>query len=122
MKSSGGVSCPKFMLGAILRAECDEVIPEYKFANERKFRADYYVPELNLLVEYEGIYFAPDNGRGYTGASRHLNLKGYSTDCEKYNLAQILGYKLLRYTAQNYKQAVEDLRRLKRDLKVGGTD
>ena len=121
MKSTGTVSGPKFMLGAILRAECREVITEFKFSDERKFRADYYVPELNLLVEYEGIYFAPDNGR-YTGASRHLNLKGYSTDCEKYNLAQILGYKLLRYTAQNYKQAVEDLRRLKRDLKVGGTD
>ncbi len=120
MKEFKGVSGPKFLLGVILK-ERHKVIPEYRFCPERKFRADYYLPDLNLLVEYEGIGIAADGGRAYSGASRHTSLAGYSKDCEKYNLAQILGYRLLRYTALNYTQARQDLSKMEQDLKVGGT-
>lgn len=120
MNKFKGVSGPKFLLGAILK-EHHKVIPEFQFCQGRKFRADYYLPELNLLVEYEGIGTAGDSGRAYSGASRHTSLIGYSKDCEKYNLAQVLGYRLLRYTPLNYTQVRQDLRKLEQDLKVGGT-
>ena len=76
---------------------------EFKFHPKRKWRADYYHDGLKVLIEYEGIY---------GGASRHTNVTGYTKDAEKYNQAQILGYKVLRYTASNYQQLEEDLKKL----------
>ncbi len=66
---------------------------EKKIDKKRKFRSDYYVPDLNLLIEYEGIF---------SDISRHTFYEGYTTDCDKYNLVSINGYKLLRYTALNF--------------------
>lgn len=105
---------PKFMVWAQLQARYGkELRKEFRFCPDRKFRADYYVPRLNVLIEYEGVY---------SQTSRHTSLTGYANDCEKYNLAQIMGYKVLRYTAKNYRQLTADLERLEEDLKTGGTD
>lgn len=103
----------KFLLGAILAERYGkELRAEYRFCPNRRFRADWYVPSLNVLIEYEGIF---------GGKARHTSVVGYSTDCEKYNLAQLLGYKLLRYTAKNFMQVKDDLDELEQDLKVGGS-
>lgn len=103
----------KFLLGTILR-ECygNGLRVEYRFCPTRRFRADYFIPRLNLLVEYEGVF---------GGKSRHTNVCGYSADCEKYNLATVLGYRVLRYTAKNYAQVQGDLDELEQYLKVGGS-
>ena len=65
----------------------------------RRFRFDWSVcvesEGLKLAVEYEGIF-----GRG---RSRHTTQTGYTADCEKYNLAALHGWLVLRYTASNYK-------------------
>lgn len=107
----------KFLLGAILRARYGKRLrTEYRFCPTRKFRADYYVPSLNVLIEYEGVF------GGKNPISRHTNVNGYTADCEKYNLAQIFGYRVLRYTAKNYTQVTADLDELEEDLKVGGTE
>ena len=37
---------------------------------------------------------------------------GYSKDVEKYNLATIQGWSILRYTAKNYKDAANDVLKL----------
>lgn len=104
----------KFLLGAILADRYGkELRREFRFCPNRKFRADWYIPKLNAIVEYEGVC-----GRG---TSRHTTSTGYSNDCEKYNLAQIMGYKVLRYTAQNFMQVRADLDELEEDLKVGGS-
>ena len=58
----------------------------------RQFRADFYVPSLDLLIEFEGL-----NAK----KSRHTTLLGYTEDCEKYNLMSLAGYNLLRYTTIN---------------------
>lgn len=103
----------KFLLGAMLRARYGkELRAEFRFCPGRRFRADWYIPSLNVLIEYEGIFAAK---------SRHTSLAGYSADCEKYNLAQIMGFKVLRYTAHNYAQAQADLLELEQDLKLGGS-
>ena len=73
---------------------------EYRFHDKRRFRFDVSIPEYRIAVEYEGIV---------SGKSRHTTLKGYTGDCEKYNLAVKEGWRVLRYTALNYGQAVPDV-------------
>lgn len=103
----------KFLLGAILAERYGkELRAEYRFCLTRRFRADWYIPKLNVLIEYEGIF---------GGKARHTSVTGYSTDCEKYNLATVMGYRILRYTAKNFMQVKADLDELEQDLKVGGT-
>lgn len=67
-------------------------VKEYKFAKKRKFRADYAFVDAKVLVEIEGGIFT--NGR-------HVRGMGYHKDCSKYNLAQELGYVVLRYTVKH---------------------
>ena len=84
-----------------------KVEPEFRFNKERKFRADWLLENpfngKETAVEYEGIF---------CGKSRHTNVKGFSTDCEKYNLMQISGYPVLRYTAKNFNNVISDVESL----------
>lgn len=80
-----------------------ELIPEYKFDEERKFRFDFAMPAIKAAIEYEGIF---------SRKSRHTTQAGYSKDAEKYNLASSQGWKVLRYTAANYRQLSNDLGKL----------
>lgn len=63
---------------------------EYKFHPERKWAFDFAWPEQKLAVECEG-------GTKF-GKSRHSYGKGFEGDCEKYNAAQVLGWRVLRFT------------------------
>ena len=76
---------------------------EFKFLKNRKFRFDYAIPFYRIAVEYEGLM---------SEKSRHTTITGYSKDCEKYNLATINGWKVLRYTALNYGNLEQDLKYL----------
>lgn len=80
-----------------------KVIPEYKFVEGRRFKADWFLADKNILVEYEGLM---------SKKSRHTTVTGFTNDSTKYNYATVLGYRLLRYTALNYKNINEDLRQL----------
>lgn len=62
---------------------------EYRFAPPRRFRFDFAWPDHKLAVEVEG---------GTWGKSRHTTGKGYGKDCEKYNLAVLMGWRVLRFT------------------------
>jgi very-short-patch-repair endonuclease len=73
---------------------------EYRFDEKRKFKFDIALPELKIAIEYEGIVSAK---------SRHTSKTGYSKDCEKYNLATVQGWKVLRYTALNYTNLYQDI-------------
>jgi very-short-patch-repair endonuclease len=53
------------------------------------WRFDFAWPEKSLALEFEGGVFA--NGRHIRGA-------GFRDDCEKYNEATALGWKVLRVT------------------------
>lgn len=63
---------------------------EYSFHPTRKWRFDFAYPDLKIAFEYEGIFSVK---------SRHTSIKGFSNDCEKYNEAQLLGWKVYRFTA-----------------------
>lgn len=73
---------------------------EYRFHPTRKFKFDIAIVEHKLAVEYEGILCSK---------SRHTNIVGYTNDCTKYNLSQALGWRVLRYTALNYKEFLNEL-------------
>ena len=76
---------------------------EYKFYPERKWRFDWALPAVKVAVEYEGIYSAK---------SRHTTRSGFVGDVEKYNAATVAGWKVIRLTADNYKDIIELLKKL----------
>jgi hypothetical protein len=89
----------------VIKAMFPEYVKEFKFS-DRKFRFDFYIPWLKTGIEYEGIMVKSEEKSG------HTSMAGYSSNCEKYNLAQILGYRVLRYTALNHKTLGTDLQTL----------
>lgn len=69
---------------------------EFKFLDNRKFRFDYvYLLSESLIkgiaIEFEG---------GVWSAGRHIRPLGFIKDCEKYNLATVNGYIVLRFTSE----------------------
>lgn len=83
---------------------------EYKFNPQRKWRFDFAIPEMKIGIEYEGLMSAK---------SRHTTITGFSNDTEKYNAAQALGWRVLRYTALNYKQMGSDLNQFSNGRSIG---
>jgi very-short-patch-repair endonuclease len=77
------------MLFHLRIAGLPEPLAEFVFAPPRKFRADFAYPEQRLLIEVEG---------GVYQIGRHQRPAGFEKDCEKYNLAALLGYRVLRFT------------------------
>jgi hypothetical protein len=83
-------------------------VTEYRFHKVRKFRFDIAILEHKIAVEYEGI--ASDK-------SRHTSITGYTRDATKYNLATSEGWKVLRYTALNWKGAIADVETIINQMK-----
>jgi hypothetical protein len=67
---------------------------EYRFHPERKWRFDGCFPLRSIAVEIEG---------GVWVRGRHVSPKGYIRDCEKYNAAGLLGYKVFRFVPKQLK-------------------
>lgn len=73
-----------------------EPIRQYPFAHPRRFAADFAYPDHKLLIECEG-----GGPRGH-----HQNAEGYGKDCEKYNLAAIGGWSVLRATGKQIRDGL----------------
>ena len=77
----------------IKAAGLPDPVREYHFAAQppykRKFRADFAYIEQRILIEVEG---------GTWSRGRHTRPVGFEKDCEKYNLASLLGWRVLRFT------------------------
>lgn len=76
---------------------------EFRFHPERMWRFDWCFPSLKIAIEYEGLM---------SEKSRHTTISGFTGDAEKYNAAQQLGWKVMRYTAKNYRSILSDLKKL----------
>ncbi len=63
---------------------------EYKFHDTRRWRFDFAWPEIKLAVEVEG-------------QGRHQTFVGFRRDCDKYNAALALGWRVLRFPAADFK-------------------
>ncbi len=95
----------------ILNSVCEGWIPEFRFDSVRRFKFDYGNLKLKIAVEMEGGI--------YTGTG-HVKIGTYLKDMEKYNMAQIRGWIVLRYAygqenliANDIKKAVE--KRIKKE-------
>lgn len=83
---------------------------EYKFDAVRRFRFDYAIPSLMIAIEYNGLIYK--NSKNTTGKSGHQTIGGIKADNEKANLAVTKGWRILVYTAMNYKELYTDLEKL----------
>lgn len=82
---------------------CDPV-REYWFAKhlKRKWRFDFAWPDLKVAVEIEGGTFSRGGGRHGRGGGHHK-------DCDKYNRATILGWKVLRFSSVHLTRTPDDV-------------
>jgi hypothetical protein len=62
---------------------------EYHFHDTRKWRFDFAWPGAHVAAEVEG---------GVWNSGRHTRGLGFQSDCEKYNAASLLGWRVLRFT------------------------
>jgi hypothetical protein len=83
---------------------CIQLYEEYRFTEDRMWRFDWCIPALKLAIEYEGLM---------SEKSRHTTRKGFTGDADKYNRAASDGWRVLRFTAMNYKTLIETLKELK---------
>ena len=72
--------------------ELPQPIREHMFdqLTGRKWRFDFAWIEQKVAAEVEG---------GIHNRGRHVRAEGYEDDCEKYNLAVLQGWRILRFTA-----------------------
>lgn len=77
------------MLMKILMDEAGfTTVPEHKFCETRKWRFDFAILDKKIGIEIEGGTFS----RG-----RHTRPLGFRNDCEKYNMATALGWRVYRF-------------------------
>jgi len=79
---------------------------EYKFCPTRKWRLDFALEPLKVKIGIEV------EGEIWTGKGRHSVGKGFIGDTEKYNMAQIMGWIVLRYTPETLPNVIKDLKLL----------
>ena len=83
---------------------------EYLAFKGRKFRFDWavFLDKCKVEIEYEGIY---------SEKSGHTTMSGFVSNLEKYNMATVNGWKILRYTAGNIENLANDLTNIINSLK-----
>jgi len=69
-------------------------VREFKFHPKRKWRFDFAWPRHKIAVEVEG---------GVWTGGRHMRGFGFQADCEKYAMALIAGWRVLRVTGEMVK-------------------
>lgn len=86
----------------ILNGVCEGWIPEFRFDSVRRFKFDYGHLKLKIAVEMEGGI--------YTGTG-HAKTGTYLKDMEKYNMAILRGWLLLRYAYGQEDRIADDVRK-----------
>lgn len=87
-------------------------VSEFVFDEEgkRKFRFDLAILPYKIAIEYEGVSTSGKNDK--YSENGHTSLLGYTSNCEKYNLAQMQGWVVLRYTVKSYQNCIRDVMKL----------
>lgn len=66
---------------------------EYRFHDTRKWRFDYAIVHKKIAFEFEGGVFT---------SGGHTRGAVYSDNCDKYNEAQRMGWKVYRFTTWHF--------------------
>ena len=66
-------------------------VREYRFHPTRRWRFDFAWPGEQIAGEVEG---------GTWKYGRHNRAEGFAKDCEKYNAAALLGWRVFRFTRE----------------------
>lgn len=74
---------------------------EHRFHATRQWRFDYAVPSRKIAVEYQG-HGKMGGGSGHMG--RHASVTGLSGDAEKFNAAEIAGWRVILFTALHFRE------------------
>lgn len=82
------------MLTVLCREAHTSLHREHRFNPVRRWKFDYAIPERKTAFEFEGGI--------YTGGS-HTRGKRYASDTEKYNSAAFDGWKVYRFTLEDFK-------------------
>jgi uncharacterized protein YecE (DUF72 family) len=77
----------------LVRAQLPAPVRELRFAPPRLWRFDFAWPDRQIAVEIEGGVFV----RG--GHSRGVD---FTDDCEKYDIAALLGWRVYRFTVKQF--------------------
>lgn len=101
-KSSEPSNTVKNFEAMIMLSLLPDPVKEHEFSEEAKYRFDYAWPDMKVAVEIEG---------GIHNYGRHVRPEGYTNDCNKYNLAQIEGWIVLRYTSLNLERCINEIER-----------
>ena len=83
---------------------------EYRFHHARKWRLDFAHPATRIGIEIEG---------GTWVQGRHNRPQGFAADCEKYNSAAELGWRLFRLTPDMIN--VDNVQTIARTIQTGGS-
>lgn len=78
-------------------------VAEYRFHPIRKWRFDFAYVNQKIAIECEG---------GIWNGGRHSRGVGLTQDCEKYNCATLMDWKVLRYTTNTIYNIPDDLRKI----------
>lgn len=90
----------KRQIALILQSVFPDVwISEHRFHPVRRWRFDFAVPSARLAVEYHG--HAGMIGKSKSG---HSTISGLTSDCEKLNQAQLLGWRWIALTAMHFSE------------------
>ncbi len=89
--TKSGSSGEQFLLVQFRSAGVPLPLTQYRFCPTRKWAFDFAWPEQMLAVEVEG---------GIWVRGRHNRGSGFLADCEKYNEAAILGWRVLRFPTE----------------------
>lgn len=80
----------KSVMEAVVAHEFPGAVAEHRFHPARRWRFDYAWTAKKIALEYEGGSFV---------GGRHTRGAGYERDCEKYSMAAVMGWTVIRTTA-----------------------
>jgi len=83
-----------------------EILREYRFSPERRFRSDFAILELKLLFEVDGF-------------SHHgIRKQQFNKDREKDRLAILSGFTVIRFSSTEIKKQTDKVRGFLQELKL----
>lgn len=94
-----------------------ELEEEYRFHPVRKWRVDFALPDLKIGIEVEGgtwgkpVYCPRCRTRikGVWKGGRHNHPSSFPNDCEKYNHAAMLGWRIFRLTEKMFHAGLDQI-------------